>query len=513
MTQHNYRFFSLIIGIFFISTSAFAQTVNFDATWKEFLDNNKISNMSALDKPSKSDDPLNYIRYLLMNTNNSFCQSDVEEAEKLMASIKEIDPRAHQAVPGFVKKMEDLDAKIKAYHSMDVIWKAFIQTRTVDLAALEAIKSVKTSCEKSTLAKYSYMTVFAHFCNGDVAKAKNILETRTLRLTEKTSLRVEDVEGLAEEIAKMKSLFQNMSKLQASWKKYLETDISPGFTIELPLFPCNPIPNMKEWVLKGAVDICNSGATMLEKIRKAERESGVIADGTLAKKIKELEAAIEENEKSLAVLNKAWKKFIPNNELTKADRNYGYEYCTREPLIRAYVMDGFANICGVTSERLQEIEALQESGSISLSEITITKINELTTLFIQYQADEVDINKLWEKFVAQGDMLHGDYRLADYYCDNVYDVKAWLIKGLSVGCKEASPYLEKIDEVKEKLEFEFTEDVKCRIQKLRFNIWDCKYQALKKLAIVQTSADAYEEKLEGLIEEYGIGSRPEICEL
>ena len=219
MTQYNYRFFSLIIGIFFISASAFAQTVNFDETWKEFLDNNKISNMSALDKPSKFDDPLNYMRYLLMNTNNSFCQSEVEEAEKLMASIKEIDPRAHQAVPGFVKKMNDLDAKMKAYHSMDAIWKEFLQTRKVDLKALDAIKAAKTSCEKSTLAKYSYMTVFAHYCRGDIAKAKNILENRTLRLTEKTSLRVEDVEGLGEEVAKMKSLFSEYVQITIELEK------------------------------------------------------------------------------------------------------------------------------------------------------------------------------------------------------------------------------------------------------------------------------------------------------
>ncbi len=511
MTQINYRFFFLIIGIFFISVNSIAQTVNFDETWKEFLDNNKISNMSALDKPSKSDDPLNYIRYLLMNTNNNFCQSEVETAEALVAEINRIDVRAHQAVPGFIKKLEDLEAKIKAYHSMDKIWKQFLKTRTVNLEALNAVKAAKTSCEKSTLAKYSYMTVFAHYCGGNISKAKDILENRTLRLTEKTSLRVEDVEGLAPEIAKMKSLFQNITKLETNWKNYMETGVSPGFNIELPLFPCNPIPNMKELVLKGAVDVCNSGPMTLEKIKKLQAESGVVPDGDLAEKITELEAAIEQNESRLAVLNKAWEIFLPNNELKKSDRKYGYEYCTREPLIRAYVMDGFANICGVTEEGLQEIEALQKSKKIALAEITMTKIGELRALHRQYQADAVAINQLWNKFVAQGDVLDGDYRLADYYCDNIYDVKSWLIKGLSTNCKEGNEYLVQIDEVKKMLEFEFTKDVRCRVEKLRFNIWDCQYQALKKLAIIQTSPDSFEEKLEGLVQEYGIGARPEVC--
>ena len=511
MTQINYRFFSLIMGIFFISTNSIAQTVNFDKTWKEFLDNNKISNMSALDRPNKYDDPLNYIKYLLMNTNSSFCQSEVANAERYIAAINDIEVRAHQAIPGFVKKLQDLESKVKAYHSMDRVWKRFLQTKTVDLEALESIKAAKTSCEKSTLAKYSYMTVYAHFCRGDVAKAKNILENRTLRLTEKTSLRVEDVEGLGPEVAKMKSLFQNITKLESNWKNYLETGVSPGFNMELPLFPCYPIPNMKEWVLKGAADVCNSGSTMLEKIKNSQAESGVTLGRELTEKVKELEAAIEEEETKLSVLNKAWEAFIPNNELKKEDRKYGYEYCNKEPLIRAYIMDGFANVCGNAEEMLQQIDALQQSGTTKLAKITLTKINELTELYLQLDDDEKEINELWNAFVLQGDTLFGDYRLAAYYCDHIYDVKSWLIQGFSASCKEAIPYLEQIDEVKKNLEFEFTKDVRCRVEKLRFKIWNCQYQVLKKLAIVQTSPDAFEETLEALIKEYGIGARPAIC--
>jgi len=510
MTKLNYRFLHLIIGIFFLATSSTAQSVNLDETWKEFLDNNKISNMSALNKPNKYADPLDYIRYLLMNTNTSFCQSEVAEAEALIVEIRTIDPKAFDAIPGFEKKLKDLEAKIKAYHSMDGIWQQFLQTKEVDLKALESVKAAKTSCEKQTLAKYSYMTVYAHYCRGDVAKAKNILETRTLRLTEKTSLRVEDVEGLGEEVAKMKSLFQQITELDANWKDYVKTGVSPGYDNELPLFPCNPIPNMKEWVLKGAVDVCNSGAAMLEKIKTIQADSGVKPDGALAKKIKELEAALKQQDSELAVLNKAWNAFLRDGEVKREYRKYVYEYCENEPLIRAYLMDGFANICGVSDLELQDIESLRQSAT-SLEKITITKINELQAAYIQYQDDEVAINTYWNDFVAQGDQLSYDYRLADYYCDNIYDVKSWLIKGLSVDCKEAVQYLELIDEVKNKLEFEFTHDVKCRVEKLRFNIWDCQYQVLAKLARVQDNPDSFEVRMEKLMKEYGVGPKPELC--
>ena len=108
----NYFFFCLIINIFFISTTTFAQTINFDETWKEFLENNKISNMSQLVKPDKVYDLPDYAKYLLMNTNSSFCQSEMDEAENLMAEIHGIDTDVHESIPGFVRKMEDLENPI-----------------------------------------------------------------------------------------------------------------------------------------------------------------------------------------------------------------------------------------------------------------------------------------------------------------------------------------------------------------------------------------------------------------
>ncbi len=512
MTRINLRFCCLFFGILFFATSASAQSVNLDETWKEFLDNNKISNMSALNKPNKYGDPLDYIKYLLMNTNNSFCQSEVEEAEELLAEVRTIDPKAFDAIPGFKPKMKELDDKIKAYHTMDGIWMDFLQSRTVDLGELNAVKAAKTSCEKSTLAKYSYMTVYAHFCKGDVAKAKNILETRTLRLTEKTTLRVEDVEGLASEVAKMKKLFQNITELEANWKDYVKTGVSPGFDTELPLFPCYPIPNMKEWLLKGALDICNSAPAMLEKVKKAQKESGVAIDGAMKKKIKELEAAIEGNESRLAVLNKAWKAFLPNNEVKVENRKYGFEYCNQESLIRAYIMEGFANVCGNAEDMLQKIDDLKKAETIKISEVTADKIEELSELNMQFQYDAGEINKIWNKFVAQGDMLE-DYQLADYYCDHIYDVKSWLIQGLSVSCKEGIPFLEQIDEVKNSLEFEFTEEVRCRVTKLRIRVWDCRYESMEKLARLEAEPENFEERLKELMEKYEMGERPIPCSL
>lgn len=498
-----------ILGVLLLSTTTVAQTINFDETWKEFLENDKISNMSQLVKPDARYNRLDYAKYVLMNTNSSFCQSELNDAERLMAEVREMDPRLHEAIPGFVGKMTDLEAKIQAYHSMEAVWKQFLRTKEVRLEELEAITAAKTSCEKSTLAKYSYMLAYYHFCQGEVEKSRNIFENRTLRLTEKTSLRVNDVEGLAVEVANMKSLFRDLSRLDVAWKRYIQTGVSPGFDTELPLFPCNPLPKMKEFVLRGAVDVCNTAPVMLENIRRLQAETGIAPTGEVGAKVKELEAAVGQKQATLAVLNEAWEAFIPDNKVKHIGK-YGYEYCSKEALIRAYIMDGFAFSCTAAEEMLRKIDSLQRPEITPLEQITMIKINELAALSEQYKYDGQNIESVWNKFVAQGDVLTADYQSADFYCDNIHQIKDWTVRGLSATCEEAHLYLEEIEEFRRTFEFSFTPDLECRVQKLRIQVWDCRYEALLKLARLE-APNAYEQRLNELMAEYGMGARPEVC--
>lgn len=506
----NYCVLCLILSIFFISTTTSAQTVNFDETWKEFLDNNKISNVSELVTPNKVFEKPKYAKYLLMNTNSRFCQSQVSQAESMMAEILQMDPAIHESIPGFVGKMQELESKIKAHHVMDAIWKRFLQTKQVKLQELEAVTAAQTSCEKSTLAKYSYMTAYYHFCRGDVAQSRDIFENRTLRLTEKTSLRVQDVEGLGAEVAAMKAMYQDMAQLDVAWNQYMRTGVSPGFDLELPLFPCNPIPNMKALVLRGVLDLCDKAPAALEKIKQLQAESGVAPTGELAAKVKELEAAIQEKNSGLAALNEAWEAFIPDNRVRHMGK-FGYEYCEKEPLIRAYVMTGFAYVCEMGEEMLRRIDSLQRPQITPLSQITMIKINELAALTERYHADGLKIESLWNRFVAQGDVLRENYQSADFYCDNIQQVKDWTMKGLTASCEQAHPYLDQIEEFQRTFEFSFTEELECRVQKLRIKVWDCRYEALQKLARVEASADGYDQRLGELMQEYGMGDRPEVC--
>ena len=504
-----FSLFCLLFSISLLPTATNAQTGNFDETWKEFLENNKISDMSVLIKPNKQYEQQDYAKYLLMNTNSNFCQSDVEDAEELMAEIQQINAPVYTSIPGYVRKMDELKTRIDAYHTMDAIWGRFLQTRSVTQDELEAVEGAKASCEKQTLAKYSFMTAYQHFCEGNVVRAKDIFENRTLRLAEKTSLRVEDVEGLAGEVANMKSMFQDMDRLDAAWNSYVQTGVSPGLDFEIALYPCNPVPKMKELVLKGALDLCSAGPEAIERIKNLETQSGISPPREVARKIADLEALIGKKNAEVAALNEAWEAFIPDN-VVKHMGLYGYEYCEKEPLIRAYIMDGFAYVCELGEEMLQKIDDLQNTDRTPLEQITMIKINELAALTEEYKANGAQIERIWDRFVAQGDRLTQDYVSADFYCDNINQVQDWTMKGLSGTCEQGIQYLEQIEDFQRTFEFNFYEGLECRVQRLRIKVWECRHDGLLKLAKIE-APEAPEARLQELMLEYGMGPRPEDC--
>lgn len=503
----NYFFFSALIGLLFFSTAATAQ--NFDETWKEFLENDKISNMSRLVRPNKQYEADKYAQYLLMSTNNSFCQSKIEKAKTLMAEIQEIDTEDYDAIEGYVLKLKDLEKKLVAHDEIDVIWKRFLKTKEVTVDELEEVYPPSSICEKRTLVKYSYMTAHYYLCDGDVEKSKNTFEKRTLKIAEKTTLRMKDVRGLTPEVKKMKVYYQGIHKLDDAWEEYMDTGVSPGFDTELPVFPCNPIPNMKEYILRATADICTEGEEMLNKIKKLEEDTGVTPYRALREKIKELEEQVGTQNEDLVNLNRAWKNFIKTNEVK--DVNYGHEYCEKEPRIKALILDGFAYTCDLAADNLKKIDEIEQTMKKPLQRTTIEKIDELAELIEKFKANQGEVERLWKKFIANGDVLNEDFISTEQYCDNIDQVKDWVMKGLNAPCKEGFGYLQRIEQFNETFDFTFYEELECRVQRLRVQIWDCRHEAFLELAKLE-APDAYEEKLAALMEKYNMDpERPEVC--
>ena len=86
------------------------------------------------------------------------------------------------------------------------------------------------------------------------------------------------------------------------------------------------------------------------------------------------------------------------------------------------------------------------------------------------------------------------------------------MQGLMGDCEEGIFYLGMIEKFNETFEFNFYEDLECRIQKLRIKIWQCRYNTLKELAELEGDEATFQSRLDGLLEEYGVGERPMKCE-
>ncbi len=478
------RFFLSLCLMLTITSTLQAQFVNFEDTWKEFLANNKISNISEMPKPQKSQ-PIDYLRYCLMVANTHFCSGDIADAETMMAEVKKMGETAYKPIAGFKEKHDDLAIKIKAHHQVNLLWSKFLDTKSISLETLESVSEAKTVCEKGTLAKYFHMVAYAHYCKGEIKEAKGHFEGRVLKLAEKTSLKVSDIPGLEKEVKTMKTLFLGLPKLGTAWKEYKETGTSPGFDIELPLIECYPIPSMKEYVLRGTADVCGQGADMLKKIKNLQANNSHPLDKTLKDGIAYLETEVGNNNGDVAKLNKAWKEFLPNNTLANGI-DFGFEYCSKEAVIRAHIIDGVINYCEKGEETISQIKAIKKEHAPKLQKVTSDKFQYLQDLVEEDKDNLVNINILWKEFITNKDTMLEDFHVADFYCDKIAQVKSWTILGHMDACPKGQQYLDKILDLKKTAKLEFDEELDCRVTRLQIKIWDCRYWELVRQARKET---------------------------
>lgn len=477
----------LMIGMGFFSTHVNAQFVNFEETWKEFLADNKTIDFSELKKPSK-DQIIDYAKYTLMYATKHFCGGDINAAEKLIREIHSFTEEGYSYIEGFKPKFDDLTAKVKAYHDVERLWRKFLKTRDVSLAELE-IENAPLVCDKGTLAKYFYMTSAAYYCEGNIQKSKDDFENRVIKLVDFTSLKVEDVPGLEVNVNVMRQIYAGLPQLGKAWKQYLDTGVSPGFDIELPVIECYAIPSMKEFVLRGAADVCGQGESMLKKIKELKAKNTHPIEAGLADKIKWLEEEVGKHNGDETALNKAWNDFLPDNQLT-GGINFGFEYCNKAAQVKAYIIDGMVNFCDKGKQRLVDIDALRQSDNPQLDETTLRKITELSTRLNSADQDLSKLEFLWKDFVQNNDTIVGAFQLADFYCDKIAQVKSWTIKGHFEACNQGQQYLDKIADLKRTHQLTFDSELSCRVQRLSRKVWWCRYIEL----VLQARRETHEER-------------------
>lgn len=504
-------FLCLLIGILFFAFSSHAQFVNFEETWQEFLSNNKISNISELTKPSK-ESKIDYVKYSLMYANTNFCAGDIGDAESFMKEVRAIGSGVFNTIPGFKEKYEDLDVKMKAYHKVENLWLNFIKYRNVTLAQLEEVAEAKMVCEKGTLAKYFHMVAYAHYCNGNIAEAKSNFEGRVLKLAEKTSLKVSDINGLEEEVKTFKALFPALAKLGKAWKTFTTTDVSNGFDTKLPLIECYPMPSMKAYILVAANDVCRKGAQMLEQVNKLQANNPHELDASLKEKINWLETEVGKYNGDLASLEKAWTEFVPTDTVASGTP-FDFEYCHKAAQIKVCAMKGVMYYCEMGKEMLDKIGTIRKEHNPELDATILQKIKTLEDKLQQSQDDFDNLEKQWTEFVASNDTLLNGFQLATYYCDKIAQIKSWTIRGHFDACAKGQDFLDEIDVYLDVHKLKMDEELTCRVRRLRQKVWDCRYWELVLQARKETHAEREEFGPESaLIMQGDLNSEEQPCE-
>jgi hypothetical protein len=486
MTQHLRYFilFTILLSVF--TTDLQAQFVNFEDTWQKFLKEDRTSDISTLTQPSKADKQ-DYAKWCLIYATTNFCGGDLKESKKLVSEIKAVGEPIYKTIPGFVDRFKIVQKNISAYKRTDYAWVNFVSYDRISFADLEKLSDAKAVCEKGTLAKYSYMSAWANYCDGNVKEAKNLFENRVMRLVERTSLKVEKVERLDEKIAQMKKLFKDLNILDAAWTKYLTTGESGGFKTEIQVMECNPIPNIKVYMLRGTADICGKGKGMLDKINELKEDYDKTLPADVSSKLAEFEASVSEYSGDITVLDKAWAQFVKKDTTTIL---FMAEYCQKDAQIKAYIMEGTMFTCAQGKTMMAKIEKVQKEFKPELNADTEKKLEGLQTR-IQGLADETaKLESIWQAFIENGDSLMSEVNLKSNYCDKTAQVKSWLIKAHLDACKKGKAFKNAISKLKKLEKLTFEEDINCSLERLNQRIWDCEYWKL----VLQAQEETNEER-------------------
>ena len=476
--------FSIAYSFFIPFTNA--QFVNFEETWQKFLAEDRTSDISELPQPSK-EDKQDYAKWSLIYATTNYCGGDLKKSTKLVSEIESIGETVYKAIPGFVERFQQIKDNISAYKRTEYAWVNFVSYDRISFADLEKLEDAKAVCEKGTLAKYSYMSAWANYCDGNVDEAKNLFENRVMRLVEKTSLKVEEVERLDEKVAQMKKLFKDLAAVEAAWKKFLTTKESEGFEGEVVEMECNPIPNIKVCILRGMADICGEGEKMLAKINALKADYAGTMPADVRAKLAEFEGAVGEFSGDIAVLNKAWAQFMKMDTTTSV---FMAEYCRKDAQIKAYIMEGTMFTCAQGKDMMAKIEKVQAKYKPELDADTEGKLEGLAAKIKALEDETATLEVTWQEFLANGDSLVSDVKLKKEYCDKIAQVKSWIITAHMDACKKGKPYKNAIGKLQKLEKLKFDEEIKCSLERLDQKIWDCAYWEL----VLQARQETNEER-------------------
>lgn len=458
-----------------------------DEIWRNFLLSRTLVNMTVpeVEVAKKVCEKGTLAKVWYLESQVAYCKGDVATAKDHFENkvVKLLEGTSFKAdrIEGMPKEMAMMKELFAGLTRLDAAWKQYTSTD----------KSPGFDTDLPFMACYSIPTMKVYMLRAAVdvcktgsemlKKIKELMKTNTHPIPGDLQAKIDWLESM------VGTSDADVAKLNAAWKAFLPQE-KLTTPMEFPFdYPCDRAAQVKAYIIDGMTNICEDGKgkQRLADIAKTREQYNPTLDAETLAKLKSLEDKVKKYEQESAELEKAWQAFIVKDTLT-TPMKFVYDYpCDRAAQIKAYLITGLSDVCGKGREMLNNIEKTQKLYSPELAEEVTSRIEKLTAKVTERERDLADLNAAWKQFTPQ-DTITGSYRLVDFYCDKIAQVKSWVIKGHLDACGAGQGFVKRIDEFQKKNSLTFDNELACRITRLRIKVWDCRYWELVRQARRET---------------------------
>jgi hypothetical protein len=411
--------------------------------------------------------------------NFSATKTDFENKVLSLVEKANFDPKNVAGLPEEIKFMKEI---IRVNNLLDIAWAEYMKTN-VSPGFKDDLEQVK--CNLIPNMKIYVLRAMADVCKNGNQMLKKIKELQAINTQTIPADLQKKIDWLDAEVSKYNG---NLADLNKAWQEFVSTNNVDKNLNYKGIF-CEKDAQVKSLLIEGTLEYCTKGEEKLTEIDKVIKEFNPTLDQTTKDKITKLRALVKKENENVASFNKAWEEFSTNDTII-TNTSFPFEYCSKEMLARAYIMDGRLGICSRADSRLADLLKLKKSGNFEgFSELTLNKFADFEIRANKVKSDNEHLNNLWSTFVNNKDTIEGEYSFVDKYCDKIMQVKSWCLLGHYNTCERGQQYLSKIDEFQKEHNLVFDTELACRVTRLRIKVWDCRYWELVEKAWVMTHAE------------------------
>ncbi len=417
--------------------------------WQRFL-NDKSSvtrkDIAAVPEAKTVCEKGTLCKFFYMTAHAYYCEANLKDARNhfenrvLKLAKTSFDPKSVEGLNEEIEMMKSLWAGIDA---LNPVWTKFIET---DQSPGFETDIPVIGCYTVPNIKVCLLKAAADFCNTGSEMLAKIKELQASMSHDVPGDVADKIAWLEAEVNKSD---QGLANLNSIWAKFTPKEKLPSGAQYEHVFICDRSAEVKAYLMDGLSNPCTEGQNALDSITRIRKDHQPSLDDVTTSKLKKLKNLVSNEAAELTKLNKAWEDFLPDNKLSgKAD--FGYEYCDKAAVAKAYTMDGILNICERGQQRLDDLEKLKAEYSPELTSKTTAKIDFLQKEVARLTQEAADLKKAWDYLLANKEVSKDLEYEHEFICNREGDVQSYLLDGFTNPCQSGQYALDEAQKVIDK---------------------------------------------------------------